>query len=211
MTRQRRPCRSTPLDDGVLPRGDEVTPVGGLGRRGACRDHTAVRRAFRGLHDQCVVDDGAERLTVGADRDHPPFDLAGAKKPRKVHEPQVVGLRVDPIAEQKPAAVARKRSERSPCRRESLVLGIRELPEQHDVAGNVLTHAVEHDLTAVSILRVLQVLVHESAAVRKPVRRLGLARDLKGQHLARVHVEQVQRRVFVACAVGPVRHRAAVR
>ena len=91
-----------------------------------------------------------------------PFDPAGAKKPLEVHEPEVVGLRVHPVAEQEPAAVARKRPERSPRRRELLVLGLGELPEEHDVARDVLPHAVEHDLTAVWILRVLQVLVHES-------------------------------------------------
>jgi hypothetical protein len=56
---------------------------------------------------------------------------------------------------------------------------------------------MELHLAAVGILRVLQILVDETGAVRQPVGRLCLVGDLERQNLACVDLEQTQRRVLV--------------
>ena len=93
------------------------------------------RSAFRRVHEERVADDGACRLTVDANGDRLLLDLAGLEKPIEVHEPEVVRLRVDPIAEHQPSAVARQAPERSPRRRQRRVLRLGELAEQELVFG----------------------------------------------------------------------------
>ncbi len=118
------------LDHGVRPLGHDVAPMVHAGLAGIDGDDAPLRRAFRRLNIQRAVDDRAGRRPVGTDRHDLLVDMPRLQNVVEIGEPEIVRLRVDPVAQHEPVAVARQRAERSPRRRELRVLGLGELAER---------------------------------------------------------------------------------
>ena len=88
--------------------GTMIAPVRLVRVRRVRRDDASLRRALGRLEVQRAVDDRAGRLAGRAHASRPSVDLAGLAELVEVDQPQVVGLRVDPVAEHEPVAVARQ-------------------------------------------------------------------------------------------------------
>ena len=93
-----------------------------FGLRRAHRDDASPRCALGCLDEERAVDNGALRLTRNADRHDLFVDPAALEKLIEVDEPQVVGLRIDPVAKHEPMTVTREASARPPGCRQVQVL-----------------------------------------------------------------------------------------
>ena len=182
-----------------------MSPPASLARAGGLdHDHPPVGCALGRLQVQRPVDDRADRQAGDTDRDFPPVEPARLEVCLEVDQPDVGGLRVDPVAQQQPPAVPRQRSERPPRRGQRRVLLACVLPEEHDVGRRIGPGPMEEHAAGIGIVGVGQVLIDEAGTVRQPLRGLRLAGNLEGTPLAGFDVEEVQGGVLVARAIGPV-------